>query len=65
MVFAPFEGDDPSGEWEVFADGFGGAEPSPRGSPHRPVAIAEGPDGSLYVTDDTGGRIYRIVYAGG
>ncbi len=62
MVFAPFEGDDPSGEWEVFADGFGGAAPSPRGSPHRPVGVAQGPDGSLYVTDDTGGRIYRIVY---
>ena len=25
---------------------------------------AVGPDGSLYVTDDTGGRIYKIVYRG-
>ena len=64
VVFAPFEGDDPTGEWEIFADGFGGEEPSPRGSPHRPVGIAEGPDGSLYVSDDRGGRIYRIVYRG-
>ena len=22
------------------------------------------PDGALYVTDDTGGRIYKIVYSG-
>ncbi len=64
VVFAPFEGDDPTGEWETFADGFGGEEPSPRGSQHRPVGIAEGPDGSLYVSDDRGGRIYRIVYRG-
>jgi glucose/arabinose dehydrogenase len=26
------------------------------------MAIA--PDGSMYVTDDKGGRIYRIVYTG-
>jgi glucose/arabinose dehydrogenase len=65
VVFAPFSGNDPTGDWEIFADGFGGAEPSPRGSAHRPVSIAQGPDGSLYVTDDAGGRIYRIIYRGG
>lgn len=64
VVFAPFAGDEPTGEWEVFADGFGGDAPSPQGSPHRPVAIAQGPDGSLYVSDDRGGRIYRIIYRG-
>ncbi len=64
MVYAHFDGDEPTGEWEVIADGFGGEEPGPRESPHRPVAVAEGPDGSLYVTDDRGGRIYRILYVG-
>ncbi len=61
VVFVPFADDEPSGEWEVFADGFAGADVSPRGAAHRPVGIAEGPDGSLYVSDDGGGRIYRIL----
>jgi glucose/arabinose dehydrogenase len=63
-VFAPFDGDQPTGEWEVFADGFAGDTVSPRGAEHRPCGISEGPDGSLYVSDDAGGRIYRILYVG-
>jgi glucose/arabinose dehydrogenase len=55
---------EPTGEWEVFADGFAGGDVSPRGAAHRPVGLAEGPDGSLYVSDDRGGRIFRIVYRG-
>ena len=27
--------------------------------------MAQGPDGSLYVSDDKGGRLYRITYKGG
>ena len=64
VVFAPFDGDEPTGEWSVFADGFAGADKSPGGADHRPVGVTEGPDGSLYVSDDSGGRIYRIVYVG-
>jgi glucose/arabinose dehydrogenase len=30
----------------------------------RPVDILTTPDGSLLVSDDAGGRIYRIYYAG-
>jgi glucose/arabinose dehydrogenase len=56
IVFVPFTGERP-GRWEVFADGF-----QARGS--RPVDAAEGPDGSLYVSDDAGGRVYRILYRG-
>jgi len=64
VVFAPFGSDGPLGDWEVFADGFAGATVGPREAEHRPVGVAQGPDGSLYVSDDSGGRIYRIVYHG-
>ncbi len=30
----------------------------------RPVDIAEGPDGALYISDDYAGAIYRVSYAG-
>jgi glucose/arabinose dehydrogenase len=33
-----------------------------RGAAHRPCGLAQGPDGSLYVSDDVKGTIYRIVY---
>jgi len=53
----------PSGASEIFADGFAGSTgPLPANALHRPVGITEGPDGSLYVSDDRGGRIWRIVY---
>jgi len=29
---------------------------------HRPCGLAQGPDGSLYVTDDNKGTIYKITY---
>ena len=63
VVFVPFSGADP-GEWEVFADGFAGTDVSPRNASHRPVGLALGPDGSLYVSDDQGGTIFRISYVG-
>jgi glucose/arabinose dehydrogenase len=53
----------PTGPSETFADGFdGGGAPLPADAAHRPVGLAVGPDGSLYVTDDAGGRIWRIIY---
>jgi len=65
VVFQPFKDGKPDGEWEVFADGFSGsAEKSASGdADHRPCGLAQGPDGSLYVSDDKGGAIYRISYA--
>ena len=64
VVFQPFEDGEPAGDWEVFADGFAGGEKGPRSAEHRPSGLAQAPDGSLYVADDRGGRIYRIVYVG-
>ncbi|WP_339734461.1 PQQ-dependent sugar dehydrogenase [uncultured Sunxiuqinia sp.] len=64
VVFVPFEGKVPSGNWEIFADGFAGVDPvnSPRDAEYRPCGLAQGPDGSLFVTDDAKGRVWRIMY---
>jgi glucose/arabinose dehydrogenase len=66
VMFVPMGGNGaPSGEAEVFADGFAGpGSPLPGAALHRPVGVTEGHDGSLYVSDDRGGRIYRIVFRG-
>jgi glucose/arabinose dehydrogenase len=64
VVFQPFKNGKPDGKWEVFADGFAGtAEQKASGrAVHRPCGLAQGPDGSLYVTDDTHGAIYKITF---
>jgi glucose/arabinose dehydrogenase/cytochrome c5 len=64
VVFQPLGGDHASGQCEIFADGFAGAVESPAKAEHRPSGLAVGPDGSLYVSDDIRGTIYRIVYVG-
>ena len=65
VVFQALAGDRASGQCEVFADGFAGPVESPAKAAHRPTGLAVAPDGSLYVSDDVTGRIYRIVYHGG
>jgi glucose/arabinose dehydrogenase len=59
VVRIPFDGDT-RGAVEDFASGW-----LERGSSWgRPVDVLTGPEGSLYVSDDAGGRIYRISYHG-
>jgi glucose/arabinose dehydrogenase/mono/diheme cytochrome c family protein len=65
VVFQSLAGGHASGGCEIFADGFAGAVKSPEKAVHRPSGLAVGPDGSLYVSDDNTGRIYRITYQGG
>jgi len=64
VVFQPFANGKPSGEWEVFADGFSGSDAKTASgrADHRPCGLALGPDGSLYVSDDAKGTIYKISY---
>jgi glucose/arabinose dehydrogenase len=67
VAFQPFSGGKPAGQFEVFADGFQGKEPvmNPNTAMARPDGVAEGPDGSLYISDSQKGKIWRVIYKGG
>ncbi len=64
--FVPFENGVPSGSWEVFADGFSKVDTiiTTSESGYRPMGIAMGPDGSLYVSESEEGKIWRIMFKG-
>ncbi|MDB4921452.1 PQQ-dependent sugar dehydrogenase [Mucilaginibacter sp.] len=66
VAFVPFKNGKPSGDWEIFADNFAGIDLSKPKGPiqYRPMGLAQGPDGSLYVSDDLKGSIFRISYSG-
>ncbi len=63
VVFIPMVNGQPSGKFEVIADNFTPIL-DPALATHRPAGLAQGPDGSIYVSDDRGGRIYRLTYSG-
>jgi glucose/arabinose dehydrogenase len=64
VVFQPFKNGKPDGQWEVFANGFAGTQAQTESgrAEHRPCGLVQAPDGSLYVSDDTKGTIYKISY---
>jgi len=66
VAFVPFKNGKVAGSWEIFADNFDRADfvQSPGDARYRPTGLAQGPDGSLYVSDTVAGRIWRIVYTG-
>ncbi len=67
----------PSGNYEVFAENFAGVPEqgipgkmanagklelaSPGSAKHRPMGLAQGPDGSLYITDSVKGTVWRVM----
>lgn len=61
VVFQRFRRGEPIGEYEEVASGFAGDGSLPEGARYRPSGVAEGEDGSLYISDDKVGRIWRIV----
>src|ERR1700730_14043825 len=64
VVFQPMASGKPSGDFVVFADGFAGAVKEPGRAEARPSGLAAGPDGSLYISEDVHGRIWRVTYQG-
>ncbi|MCK0136100.1 c-type cytochrome [Arenibacter sp. S6351L] len=64
--FVPMENGIPTGPWEVFADGFAGTDTivNTSDAKYRPMGLAVGPEGSLYVSDSKMGKIWRIMFKG-
>ena len=66
VAFIPFENGKPSGNLEVFADGFTGTDlvKQMKDSKYRPMGLAQGPDGSLYISESKNGKIWRVIFNG-
>lgn len=66
VCFVPFENGVPSKNWEVFADGFAQVDTivNTNDAAARPMGLAQGPDGSLYISDSVKGKIWRVMYKG-
>ncbi|MDC1492889.1 PQQ-dependent sugar dehydrogenase [Flavobacteriaceae bacterium] len=66
VAFIPFENGNPIGNLEVFADGFTGTElvKEMKDSKYRPMGLAQGPDGSLYISESKKGKIWRVIFNG-
>jgi glucose/arabinose dehydrogenase len=60
VMFTPVKADGSAGETTVFAEGWLDGETGEYSG--RPVDVAQLPDGSLLVSDDFAGAIYRISY---
>jgi glucose/arabinose dehydrogenase len=61
VMFTPLKADGTADKTEVFAEGWLTENGEYLG---RPTDVATLPDGSLLVSDDTAGAIYRIAYEG-
>jgi glucose/arabinose dehydrogenase len=64
ITFQPMAEGKAAGARVTFADGFAGAVKEPGRAAFRPSGLAEGPDGSIYISDDVHGRIWRVTYRG-
>ena len=64
VTFTRWHKGSPHGRFQTFADNFAGGDPTPAGAAHRPLGLAQAPDGSIYVSDDKAGWIWRIFYVG-
>jgi len=65
VAFVPFV-NGKAQPWEVFADGFTGKDTlvNTKDSKYRPMGLAQGPDGSLYISESEKGKVWRVKYTG-
>lgn len=66
VTFVAFSGGEPAGEPEDFLTGFKGGEDftDPSRATYRPMGLGVSPDGTLYVSETVGGRVWRVGYDG-
>ena len=62
IMFTSLKADGTADKTEVFAEGW--LDPATKRYLGRPVDVAELPDGSILVSDDFAGALYRISYVG-
>ncbi|MEO6067900.1 MAG: PQQ-dependent sugar dehydrogenase [Gemmatimonadales bacterium] len=58
VVFVPFRDGRPSGPYLTFMQGAGSVA-------LRPIGLAIGPDGSLFVSSDGAGKVWKVAFSGG
>jgi len=66
VTFQAFKGNTPDGKFEIFAEGFAGKgriDNNDRALA-RADGVAQGPDGSLYITESQKGKVWRVFYRG-
>jgi glucose/arabinose dehydrogenase len=66
VTFQPFANGKPSGDFEVFAQGFAGKDPlmNPGDAVARADGVAQATDGSLYIAESQKGKVWRVMYKG-
>jgi glucose/arabinose dehydrogenase len=67
VVFQPLANGRAAGDFETIArhaEDVETTDPTRRVQRLRPTGLAQGPDGALYITDDSRGRVWRVTYGG-
>lgn len=66
VVFVPFRNGKPTGDYEIFADGFTQKEyiMNVGEAKFRPCGLAQSPNGGLLISDSRAGRIWEITWKG-
>lgn len=66
VAFSPYVNGGFDKEWLAFANGFAQVDPivNTSDAQGRPMGLAMGPDGSLYITETVKGKIWRVMYVG-
>jgi glucose/arabinose dehydrogenase len=66
VAFVPGTSGGLGSSYEIFANGFAGTSviQTPSHAAHRPTGVAVDSAGALYISDDKGGRVWRVTFRG-